>query len=372
MKLLLSGVCSKKSKSKNLIFNKFNHYFGRFAEAVEEGVGYEKKETLGFLEFFKIKVDPKNEGKVKLPHFKKMIDNRKWTQFVEEESEICLKLKEEHEKNQEINEIVIEKKKDKDENKLLKLQEEKKEIRKVEEVKRIQREIEEKIIKDEQEKIIKQEELKIKRQQEELEIKRQQEELEIKSQQEELEIKRQQELKIKKQQEELEIKRQQELEIKRQQEELKIKRQQEELENKRQQELKIKRQQEELEVKRQEEKFKIEKMLENKNLKKATQNKVPLTPVNIETEFLMSKNIRGMDNSILPIKEMGILKNFLKEKMVITPKSILNLIYKATVHGFASKNFHDYCDGKKRVLVLIKAKGDHFFNLFILFLKILF
>ena len=67
-----------------------------------------------------------------------------------------------------------------------------------------------------------------------------------------------------------------------------------------------------------------------------------------------------MEQSILPENEMGILKNFLKDKKVLNPNSFLQRIYVASKNGFLSHNFHSLCDGKKKVLVLIKAHGFYF------------
>ena len=65
-------------------------YTTRLAEEIEREVGHEKEEAMEFLQVLKAKLDPKNEGKVKLLSFKKLLNNREWDDFLEEESESCI------------------------------------------------------------------------------------------------------------------------------------------------------------------------------------------------------------------------------------------------------------------------------------------
>ena len=38
------------------------------------------------------------------------------------------------------------------------------------------------------------------------------------------------------------------------------------------------------------------------------------------------------------------------------------MLYKGTKHGFKAKNFHNLCDKKKNILVLIKSQCNNFFG----------
>lgn len=68
------------------------------------------------------------------------------------------------------------------------------------------------------------------------------------------------------------------------------------------------------------------------------------------------KKIKGLENSILTVKEMEILKKFLDENDLISNFNYLPL-YLASVHGFRAHDFHRRCDGKEKLLVLIKANN---------------
>ena len=77
------------------------------------------------------------------------------------------------------------------------------------------------------------------------------------------------------------------------------------------------------------------------------------------------RSIKGMFSSFCPFKEMEILKNYLIESKLITENHggylPLLLLYRASVDGFSSFDFHRKCDGKKKILVLIKAR-DYIFG----------
>jgi hypothetical protein len=74
-----------------------------------------------------------------------------------------------------------------------------------------------------------------------------------------------------------------------------------------------------------------------------------------------AKIIPGLEKSFLPSNEMRILENFLQQKKVCkTNKSYFQKLYVASQNGFHASNFHSLCDGKKKILVIIKANGYYF------------
>ena len=83
--------------------------------------------------------------------------------------------------------------------------------------------------------------------------------------------------------------------------------------------------------------------------------------INIDDYFVNEENIiQGLENSFVPLNEMSILKRMLLDKKILRKKRRFNPIYIASVQGFESSKFHQFCDGKKKVLVLIKVKFYYF------------
>ena len=80
-----------------------------------------------------------------------------------------------------------------------------------------------------------------------------------------------------------------------------------------------------------------------------------------KTKKLKKKGIelklKGLKDSLIPIYEMGILSKFISH----IPFASLTPIYKASLDGFSSKKFHEKCDEKEKILVIIKA-NDYFFG----------
>jgi hypothetical protein len=77
-------------KIKNKILN-----FFRLSDEIEKEIGHSKSDALKFLEFFRTKVDSKNEGIIKVISFKKSLNNREWDDFLEQESDEAIKKSEE-------------------------------------------------------------------------------------------------------------------------------------------------------------------------------------------------------------------------------------------------------------------------------------
>ena len=63
-----------------------------------------------------------------------------------------------------------------------------------------------------------------------------------------------------------------------------------------------------------------------------------------------------MENSGVPLPLREILKGFMKELNF----SFLSCLYVASRDGFGSKDFHAKCDGKNKIIVIIKANGFYF------------
>ena len=63
-----------------------------------------------------------------------------------------------------------------------------------------------------------------------------------------------------------------------------------------------------------------------------------------------------MENSGVPLPLREILKGFMKEFKF----SFLSCLYVASRDGFGSKDFHAKCDGKNKIIVIIKANGFYF------------
>ena len=73
-----------------------------------------------------------------------------------------------------------------------------------------------------------------------------------------------------------------------------------------------------------------------------------------------------MGNSFCPFKETKILKSFISHLSY----SSLSMVFKASVDGFKSTDFHRKCDRKEKLLVLIKANKfifGYFFTFFLFF-----
>jgi hypothetical protein len=70
---------------------------------------------------------------------------------------------------------------------------------------------------------------------------------------------------------------------------------------------------------------------------------------------LFVKNDLGMENSMVPIFQQQILKNFVN----LTYDHLI-LLYKASRDGFDSKDFHFKVKGKNKIIVLMKAKKKSF------------
>ena len=98
----------------------------------------------------------------------------------------------------------------------------------------------------------------------------------------------------------------------------------------------------------------------------------------LEIEFYKdSRSIKGMFGSFCSLVEMKILKTFLIEEEIIesenensreanNKKTQFCLVYKASVNGFGASDFHQNCDGKEEILVLIKA-NNYIFGFFYFF-----
>ena len=67
--------------------------------------------------------------------------------------------------------------------------------------------------------------------------------------------------------------------------------------------------------------------------------------------------IKGMNKSCCGLREMEILKRILKESKILNKKNTFLELYKATRDGFEGKTFHNKCDGKENLLILIKANN---------------
>ena len=63
-----------------------------------------------------------------------------------------------------------------------------------------------------------------------------------------------------------------------------------------------------------------------------------------------------MENSVVPLPLREILKDFMKELNF----SFLSCLYVASRDGFGSNDFHSKCDGKNKIIVIIKANGFYF------------
>ena len=63
-----------------------------------------------------------------------------------------------------------------------------------------------------------------------------------------------------------------------------------------------------------------------------------------------------MENSGVPLNLREILKDFMKELNF----SFLSCLYVASRDGFGAKDFHAKCDGKNKIIVIIKANGFYF------------
>ena len=63
-----------------------------------------------------------------------------------------------------------------------------------------------------------------------------------------------------------------------------------------------------------------------------------------------------MENSGVPLPLREILKDFMKELNL----SFLSCLYFASRDGFGANNFHAKCDGKNKIIVIIKSKGFYF------------
>ena len=63
-----------------------------------------------------------------------------------------------------------------------------------------------------------------------------------------------------------------------------------------------------------------------------------------------------MENSGVPLPLREILKGFMKELNF----SFLSCLYVASRDGFGAFDFHAKCDGKNKIIVIIKANGFYF------------
>lgn len=63
------------------------------------------------------------------------------------------------------------------------------------------------------------------------------------------------------------------------------------------------------------------------------------------------------------INELRLLKNWIKDSTRFSQKDIsLRMVYKATVHGDSSENFHKKTDGGESYLIIIKDNNDNIFG----------
>ena len=73
------------------------------------------------------------------------------------------------------------------------------------------------------------------------------------------------------------------------------------------------------------------------------------------------RKINGMKDSCLPVTEMEVLKQFMMEEEILQTNTLLSSIYVGSINGFSASDFHRMCDGKKDIIVLIKA-NDYYFG----------
>ena len=76
-----------------------------------------------------------------------------------------------------------------------------------------------------------------------------------------------------------------------------------------------------------------------------------------KNQTIKTENSMGINKSFVPLKEMSILTNYLKENKVLQNNKLFYRIYKGTEDGLFAHVFHQKCDGKKNILVLLKANG---------------
>ena len=64
-----------------------------------------------------------------------------------------------------------------------------------------------------------------------------------------------------------------------------------------------------------------------------------------------------MQKSCCPFKEMVFLKSFLAENIKSKKFIKTSLLYRSSIDGYKAKDFHEKCDGKNNILVLVKANN---------------
>ena len=72
----------------------------------------------------------------------------------------------------------------------------------------------------------------------------------------------------------------------------------------------------------------------------------------------LNQKYRGLEKSICNLNELDLLKEYLGS----IPFDSAVLIYNAIVDGFGASDFHGKCDGKKKIVVIIKANNYVFGN----------
>ena len=102
-----------------------------------------------------------------------------------------------------------------------------------------------------------------------------------------------------------------------------------------------------------------------------TLNKRIFQIIKSKKERVMKMKMKRMENSFCQTKEKTILGEFISH----IPFSSLSLVYCASSNGFGAIDFHKYCDGKKKLVVLIKANNfifgkENLKNIFFFFYKI--
>ena len=102
---------------------------------------------------------------------------------------------------------------------------------------------------------------------------------------------------------------------------------------------------------------------ENKSLRKELNELKELFKDEINEKKLLKNNIKGKNDIITKISQYNLLLNGINNMNNLKNKNmILNLIYKATINGDKSEDFHRLCDGKAPLICVFQTVNNIIFG----------